>query len=209
MTRDPSHRLLVAYSTVLTATLCVVLLQGAMPRPEKAAFDEIDVRRINLVEPDGTLRLVIASKARFPGTYVQGVEKPRSDRQTAGILFLDDEASETGGLVWGGGRDAEGHVESHGHLSFDQYRATQVFAVSAWEEKGERVSRAVFTDWREREGESGKDRLVLGRFADRSAGIELKDARGRTRLRIRAGADGSPAIEVLEPDGSVSRRWPD
>ncbi len=35
--------------------------------------------------------------------------------------------------------------------------ATQVFAVSAFEEKGERASQMTFTDGHEREGENGLD----------------------------------------------------
>ncbi len=78
-----------------------------------------------------------------------------------------------GGLIWGGSSDKNGKIKSHGHLSFDQYMATQVFAVSAFEEDGERASRMTFTDWRSRPGETGKNRLRLGKFEDKTVGIEI------------------------------------
>jgi hypothetical protein len=98
-----TQRLLLIYSGVLTVVLCVVLLSGAAS-PKKTTFDEIEVKRINLVEPDGTLRLVIADKANFPGMIVKGKEYPH-DRGTAGMLFFNDEGTENGGLIFGGMKD--------------------------------------------------------------------------------------------------------
>ena len=122
------------------------------------------------------------------------------------MLFLNDEGSEVGGLIFGGSRDARGEIESHGHLSFDQYMATQVLALRAFEEGGERASRLVISDWRERDGETGQPRLVLGKDRDRSMGIALKDSQGRNRLVLRIGADGDPIIQFLNADGKVTNQ---
>jgi hypothetical protein len=35
-------------------------------------FDVIDVGRINVVEPDGTIRLAISNKAHFPDPVIDG-----------------------------------------------------------------------------------------------------------------------------------------
>jgi hypothetical protein len=45
--------LLAAYAALLTLVLAAVLLLSAIRKA--AAFDEISVHRINIVEPDGTL----------------------------------------------------------------------------------------------------------------------------------------------------------
>ena len=66
----------------------------------KAHFDEITVGRINIAEPDGTKRLIISNKAQFPGAFEQGKEIARPDRASfAGMLFLDEEGNENGGLI--------------------------------------------------------------------------------------------------------------
>jgi hypothetical protein len=50
------QRLLVAYSSIVSTVLAVILLTGAGPsRPR--LFDEIQAHRIDSVEPDGTLRM--------------------------------------------------------------------------------------------------------------------------------------------------------
>jgi hypothetical protein len=96
------------------------------------AGSELDVKRINLLEPDGTLRLVISNRANFPGLIVKGKEYPH-DRQTAGMLFFDDEGTENGGLIFGGSKDKDGKVESWGHLSFDQYQGDQIMVLEGGE----------------------------------------------------------------------------
>lgn len=113
-----SNRFLTIYSGVLTLIFVITVFSGFADKTKD--FDIINARRINIVEPDGTLRFVLSNKALFPGTYIKGKEQPRTDRPTGGIIFLNDEASEIGGLIWGGSKDKNGNIKSHGHLSFDQ-----------------------------------------------------------------------------------------
>ena len=62
--RASVQKFLVAYSALVsTALLGLVLLGAASPR--KSDFDEIRAHRIDIVEPDGTLRMVIANKDRL------------------------------------------------------------------------------------------------------------------------------------------------
>lgn len=67
-------------------------------------FDVIQVHRIDVVEPDGTLRMVISNKNRLPPVIVKGKEHPEfgEPRPQAGMLFYNDEGSENGGLIFGG-----------------------------------------------------------------------------------------------------------
>ena len=124
----------------MTIAFAVVVLAGFAESRQKQTFDEIDVHRINVVEPDGTLRMVISNKADFPGIIIKGKETPHPDRATAGMLFFNDEGTENGGLIFGGSKDKQGKVTSYGHLSFDQYEQDQVFSIDAGEENGQRTS---------------------------------------------------------------------
>ena len=132
------ERFLTLYSGVLTAVFAATILAGFASRTRQTSFDEISVRRINIVEPDGTLRMVLSGKAAAPGLIIKRKEYPRQDRQTAGIIFFDDEGTEDGGLIFGGAKNKDGKVESFGHLSFDQYQQDQVFTIDAGEEDGRR-----------------------------------------------------------------------
>jgi hypothetical protein len=226
-----TQRILLVYSGVLTLVLCVVLLTGATST-KKSSFDEIDVKRINVVEPDGRLRLVISDKTRFPGLIVKGKEYPH-DRQTAGMLFFDDEGTEGGGLIFGGFKDKNGKVQTWGHLSFDQYQGDQVLVLDAGEEEGQRHSGVQIIDQpdvpmsqvtqalqlppdqrqaRLREIYSGKNkseqRAYLGRRPDRSSALELKDPEGRDRIVMTVASDGTPSLRFLDEQGKITAQFP-
>jgi hypothetical protein len=118
----------------------VTLLTGAKAPPAK--FEEIDVGRINIREPDGKLRMVISNREQFPGEPWKGGEKLRPDRRTmAGMLFINDEGTENGGLIQKGFVDADGKVNAGVSLTFDRFRQDQVLQL-LHSEQGGRVSTA-------------------------------------------------------------------
>jgi hypothetical protein len=121
---------LTVYSGVLTVALATVFLTGAH-KATNASFDQITVHRINIVEPDGTTRMVLSDHAEFPGAYYMGKEYPRTDRDATGILFNNAEGTENGGLVFGGKKDANGVTHSWGHLSFDEYNRDQTLVMES------------------------------------------------------------------------------
>lgn len=222
-----SARFLVVYSALVTLILAVIVLAGFAQQKPRTKFGEIEVQRINVVEPDGTLRMVISNKSEFPGAIFRGKEYPHPDRKTAGMVFFNDEGTENGGLIFGGTKDANGRVEANGHLSFDQYEQDQVFTIDAGEENGQRTSALAVWDrpdypltdlltisqakWPEFIASHPKahPRLYLGRSADRSVALRLKDVDGRDRIVVQVLADGSPVIEFLDAAGKVVRQLPD
>jgi catechol 2,3-dioxygenase-like lactoylglutathione lyase family enzyme len=230
-------RLLKAYSLISVLIFCVLIFVAARGAGEKAKFEEMDVQRINIVEPDGTLRMVLSNKALFPGIIIKGKETPHPNRKTAGMLFFNDEATENGGLIFGGMKDKSGSASSYGHLSFDQYEQDQIFTIDAQQEgKKRKVGLAVidrpdypigeliaFADRvkglpeDQQKAEYAKfqqthppaaSRLYLGRADDGSVGLKLKDAGGLDRIVIEVAADGSPAVRFLDPKGNVIYKLP-
>jgi hypothetical protein len=102
----------------------VLLLAAAKSPPTR--FEEIDVGRINVREPDGTLRMVISNRTQFPGTPWKGNEIPRPDRKDmAGMLFVNDEGTENGGLIQKGVIEADGKTSAGLSLTFDRFRQDQ------------------------------------------------------------------------------------
>src|SRR3989441_12910477 len=100
-------RLLQAYA--ILSLLALVFIAGAAfmraGAPEK--FDEITVQRLNVVDANGTLRLVLAGKDRMHPGVIDGKTIDRR-RPVAGLIFFNDEGDEVGGLaVRGGGREGD------------------------------------------------------------------------------------------------------
>lgn len=128
-----------------TAIAAIVLLTGAKGPPPK--FDEIDVGRINIREPDGTLRMVISNRAQFPGAPWKGGEVPRPDRKSfAGMLFVNDEGTENGGLIQKGSIGPDGKANAGLSLTFDRFRQDQVLQLLHAEEGGRATSSLIIND---------------------------------------------------------------
>ena len=84
------------------STLALVFLTAAAFRaqsPTRPKFDEIDVERINVVEKDGRVRLVIANSERQAVTVVDGQSILPNRKRDAGLIFFNDEGDENGGMT--------------------------------------------------------------------------------------------------------------
>jgi len=197
--------IVIAYGAGILTAFAAIATGQAISEPRKISFDEIDVHRINVVEPDGTLRMTIA-----------------------GMLFFNDEGTENGGLIFGGKSEA-GHVINFGHLSFDQYEQDQVATLEQSEEDGHRVSGLTIDDRPdaaldfaglsaleqepdspaktakleklEQSGAFGATRLFAGKDSTGGSLVSLKDAQGQTRLKLVVSAKGEASILFLDEHG--------
>jgi hypothetical protein len=193
------HRILAVYSCLLSTILAVVLLTAA--KPSWKVQDELTVQRINIVEPNGTLRMVISNHSKLPGIIVRGKEQAFA-RPQAGMIFYNDEGSENGGLIFGGHRNPRGEVvDSGGSLSFDKYDANQVVQLIGVDDKEDRFSGLIVTD--SPTGSETHRRVWIGRDEDGVASLALLDARGKKRMVMQVAADGSSSLSFLDANGSV------
>ena len=85
--RSLGNQVLLAYSGTVSTALAIVMLTGAAAR-DASTFDRIRVHRLEVVEPDGTLRMVLANKASLPPVIIKGKEHPEMGeaRPQAGIV---------------------------------------------------------------------------------------------------------------------------
>lgn len=212
-----SNKFLTVYSGVLTVAFAVVVLTGANAS-QNARFDTIDVQRINIREPDGTLRMVLASQGRFPGAFVAGKEYPHP-RTQAGMLFFDDEGTENGGLIFAGKKGADGKVSSGVSLTFDRYRQDQQlqllgvdqgrthFAGMTINDVIDGTKQPVFGEGAVEASE--KDaitrRLYVGKTPGGSSALMLADASGKPRLNIMVTPEGEGSITFFDAEGKAQK----
>jgi hypothetical protein len=226
--RIDASRALGGYAAVATAACLWLALGGAAAND--ARLRTLDVERINVREPDGTLRLVISNTARAPGIIVGKTEYPHPSRQSAGLLFYNDEGIENGGLIFDG-RKVDGRPRGGGSLTFDRYLQDQVVQVIADEDGPARLSGVRVFDRPDgpldlartaglkvitpgpardaaiaRANAGGAARGFFGRATDGSSRVDLRDAAGKVRLSLAVQGDGTAAIEFRDAAGRVVRR---
>lgn len=195
---------LFGYSVLATLTLVavIILLSGSLNSTVKK-FERIDAQQIRIVEPDGTLRMIISNSKKIPGVIVHGKEVEKIDRPQAGILFFNDEASETGGLIFSGSKNSKGEVVNSGvSLSFDRYGAKQEVNLIGVNDKDDKFAGLSISDSR-----PGKlktpDRIWVGRNQDGSSEISLMDSSGKKRIEFKVLEDGRSSINFLDTAGKI------
>lgn len=189
---------LLVYSALVSTVALAALLMGARSS-QQTHFDEISVHRINVTEPDGTLRMVVSNKARLPPVIIKGKERPEmgEPRPQAGMIFYNDEGTENGGLIFGGRTNDKGQVvDSGGSLSFDRYGAGQTIQLAGVDDSENHFAGLAVND-------TGGQRVWAGRGRDGLASISLAGTDGKERIRLQVTGEGKASIVFLDAAGTV------
>src|SRR5215216_341600 len=136
--RDKDIRFLKRYAIGSTTLIVLMAITAFVRQPQKQKFGEIDVERINIVEPDGKLRLVISNRPRSIGPIYKGKPFGYAGGTRPGIIFFNDEGTENGGLTFDGKREADGTYHSQSGFSFDQFNQDQVLYLQYNDRNGRR-----------------------------------------------------------------------
>lgn len=204
---------------IITGAALVGMAVALTAATRSKQFSTIDVERINIREPDGTLRLVISGKDRFPGSFVKGEEMARPDRRhAAGMLFLNDEGTENGGLIWAGNKK-DGTINAGASLTFDRYENDQTIQLLQTDNGDRDLAALIISDrpngsmFENKDGKlavkpgaaDGPPRLFVGKTRDRASVVMLQDANGIPRLMLRVDPDGTSSIDFIDEKGEVLR----
>jgi hypothetical protein len=131
-------RVLKLYALLLTLAVGGLALSAFTRIRQSTKFDEIDVERINIVEPNGNLRMVISNAPRSIGPIYKGKPFGYAGGGRPGIIFFNDEGTENGGLTFTGKRDSVGKYHASSGLSFDQYNQDQILYFQYSDNNGQR-----------------------------------------------------------------------
>jgi hypothetical protein len=229
-------RLLTAYAIVATLLCAVFVLAAFTLQSHKQRFEEIDVERINIVEKDGQVKMVIANKERLPGpgNIVSGKFGTRTGLKTPGIMFYNEKGEECGGLIFSS-REQDGKYVAGGGLLFDTYDGDQVLGM-LYDDGGDGKRNVGFNVWDQPDvpaeeqkkilDEASKlkpgperdtlmqkaarsQRVFVGRSINKTATVTLFDANSRPRIRMSVGPDGEAKLEFLDPGGKVILSLPE
>ena len=229
-------RLLKAYAVTATLVCAVLLLSAFTAQNRNQKFTEIDVERINVVEKDGKLRMVISNQERQHPGIVNGKVIERDGPRPPGMIFFNHLGDEMGGLIFGD-NGGKGHF---GSLTWDKVRNDQTIGfrhlesddgsyqtgLEMWQQpnlpsdvvnaKYEAASKIADEKARKAaiqamidNNELARNRLFLGKRRDNSAMLVMSDTKGRPRVRLQVAPDGTPQLEFLDEAGKVIHSLPD
>jgi len=214
----------------VSISLIVVCLIVIMLKTKSSNPKEITAERINIVEKDGTIRMVLSNRARQHPGRIDNRDFPKRDRP-AGLLFFNDDGDECGGLVYNGDKKKAAMF-----MTMDQYKNDQIMAWSYGQVNtlGKKVKSYGFT-LNDRDDlpfskqiqyfdslKTLKDttayiagvnqykaaghlaqRLFLGKSKSGEVGLFLADSKGHPRLKIFINNNNQPVIQTLNEQGKV------
>ena len=225
-------RFLMVYSGLLTVALLGTIFYLVSQFKEKS-FKEITAERINIVESNGDLKLVISNSKRQHQGIVNGKLLPKRERQ-AGLIFFNSVGDECGGLVYDGNDKEAGLV-----LSVDKFRDDQVmqlqymentenntrkYGMQFWDypkEDGYDERTKAFEDYQrikdnkektaayhkmKQEGLLPEDRMFVGKKMNEDVGLFINDNKGKPRIKIYIDRENNPKIELLNEEGNVIKK---
>jgi hypothetical protein len=229
-------RLLKAYAVFATLLLGVLIFAGFVQSNQKTKFTEIDVERINIVEKDGKLKMVISNGERQHPGIVDG--KTLSRTRPPGILFFNEKGDECGGLSFSGDQK-DGKANASALLAFDRFRQDQTVGIQYGESNGQYYAGLRVWDrpdaplgevvdqlqaiqkmpdgpekaqamqkLRNSPAANGPQRVFVGKTREKAAALTLSDSQGRPRLQLMVDAQGAAKIEFLDEKGNVAQRLP-
>ncbi|MCY3870517.1 MAG: hypothetical protein OXG87_13235 [Gemmatimonadetes bacterium] len=198
---------------------------------------ELSIERLNVIEPDGTLRLVLCNTKHSPGHFMDGEQFGEPDgKRPAGIYFFNNEGNECGGLAHGGERNEDGSYYAGGALTFDQYRQDQVIFIQHEDTNGRRSASLNIVDrpempineWAKEfqrlsdlpegpEKEAALKRLevehpharrVFVGKENNLALVCLHDGQGRIRIRLSVEPEGTARLEFFDESGETVAHFP-
>ena len=194
---------------------------------------EITTERLNIVGKDGNKYVVLSNPEKQALATINGkpINPEETERNTAGLLFFNEDGDEIGGLVYG-----IDSTESYQLLTFDQRKNDQIMTLrkdeyledGKWkkqyglllQDRSEKQSNVIISELnkirniadtvlRKKEYEKfynhpdnlAPHRLFIGKTYSENVGLFLMDKNNKPRLKIFLDENGAPHIESFDENG--------
>lgn len=225
-------RILQIYAVVLTLVVIAFVIYTLAGNNSSAHFKEITAERVNIIEHNGKLRMVISNKENQHPGIMDNKNLSKRDRP-AGMIFFNDAGDECGGLVYDGDKNSASMT-----YSIDQWKNDQVMQLQYIQDNNsnEPVKSYGLKLWDRNDkftlmhlinyddslkklkdtnaynagmqklkaaGLYANERLFVGKNKAGEVGLFLNDEKGAPRLRIYINKQNMPVIETLDDQGKV------
>ncbi|MET3038536.1 hypothetical protein ABXT08_20800 [Chryseobacterium sp. NRRL B-14859] len=223
-------RILKIYAVSLTIVCGLLFILAFRTQSSVEHFKEIDVERINIVEKDGTLKMVISNKERQHPGMVNHKNIKQRERE-AGLIFFNALGDECGGLVYDANEKESTMVYSVDQRNTDQIMQLQyieeagkdkkrVYGLKLWDRPDDFpledimkfedslkklndpvASKKAYAKLRE-QGRLTNERFFAGKTANGDVGVFIRDTKGKVRLKLYVDKNNQTHIENLDENGN-------
>ncbi len=181
-----------------------VLTLKPQTRAARVDHERLTVRRIDVVDETGTIRLTLS--APTPPPIVDGVQYKRAF-PVSGVTYYDAKGNERGGF---GVADIPGSAvvvaSDHEHVDAVGWRVMPDGAVEISVNQKPKIERAPSLENHILPARGAATRLRLAVAADGTPTVSVADEMSQPRVRLTVTQEGYGAIEFLDAKGHVVQR---
>ena len=173
-------------------------------------FERITVQVVDVVDPDGTVRMTIGNQTYFPPIRYRDKEYERSIDESIGLIFFEADGDEAGGLLQAQLGDKN---QSALILDFTHQLTDGIGLIKQESADGEEWRAGLFISDRrafepgEITSSQGVERILLS-TSNNTAELVISDPDGTPRIKIGVDHDSSPYVQILDPSGAVVSSLP-
>ncbi|WP_211999826.1 hypothetical protein [Chitinophaga sp. HK235] len=224
------------YAIISSVLIFAFISYGFRRTEQPDIIKSLRAEKIDIVEPDGTVKLSLFNKGHLPTGVVNGRKLPRQGGDESGLMFYNTEGEECGGLTYSGkGENGKGQNELS--LTFDKYKQDQQVSLTYTQRengnhtKGLTISErpdfsldktmAIIDSVRNHVKDAQEQSRVMEKlykegvfgyhrmFAGqqgRRTGVFVNDDKGRVRLEMIVNEKNEPEILFYDEKGAVHKK---
>lgn len=188
---------MVMYAIITTSALVFLFMSF---KNLKDSFEEIAVKRINIVDEKGTNRIVISNQERIPNPIIAGKEYKRRIAP-AGLIFYDEKGDEVGGLAFSSTEDSGLRA-----LALDYENADAIGMIAQEDLKSDYFRAGILINDKDLSRKPGINISRMSLMTENgNAGLIINGPDEKPRVQIMVDSLGNPSINLLDAEGNITK----
>lgn len=220
------------YTIITSVSIFTLIGYGFTKSAKDDIVKNLRAEKIEIVEPDGTVKLSLFNKSHLPPAVINGTNLSRQGGDESGLMFYNTEGEECGGLIYSG-KGGQNELS----MTFDKYKQDQVVQVSYIQRENGRHTKglavferpefpinktmATIDSIRKHIKDTAEQRRILNKMSEdgffgytrmfagqqgQRTGVFVRDDKGRVRLEMIVNEKNEPEILFYNEKGAVNKK---
>ena len=184
------------YAGVLTVSLLMLLYSFGSKHNEQ--FDEITVKRINIVDSKGVNRIILSNQERMEPPIILGKKYKRSVNP-AGIIFYNENGDECGGIALSKNPETSTYA-----LALDYNNADAIGLLTQQNSRTNTYRSGLIINDMDLSGKIGANVNRINLMTDNgNSGLIINGPDQKPRIIISVDSIGNPLFKIMNKEGKI------
>lgn len=193
--KNISKSILGFYAGLVTMAFLILLYSF---QSSKQTFEEITVKRINIVDEQGVNRIVLSNQERMEPPIILGKKYQRT-LNPAGIIFYNEKGDESGGIALSKNPETSTYA-----LALDYNNADAIGLLTQQSDDGESYRSGLIINDKDSSGKVGSSINRINLMTDKgNSSLVINGPDENPRIIISVDSLGNPLFKIMDKEGKV------